>query len=70
VYNSFVSGRQGKVVNRSIRFANGKVYINCIEGFWSYAKKRLLKFHGVSRKNFVYYLKVLEFRYNIIIERT
>jgi len=24
----------------------------------------LLKFHGVSRENFVYYLKELEFRYN------
>jgi hypothetical protein len=23
-----------------------------IEGFWSYAKERLLKFHGVSRKMF------------------
>jgi hypothetical protein len=37
---------------------------NSIGGFWSYAKKRLLKFHGVSRENFVYYLKELEFRYN------
>ena len=27
-------------------------------------KERLLKFHGVSRENFVYYLKELEFRYN------
>ena len=37
---------------------------NGIEGFWIYAKKRLLKFHGVSRENFVYYLKELEFRYD------
>jgi hypothetical protein len=36
---------------------------NGIEGFWS-AKERLLKFHGVSGENFVYYLKELEFRYN------
>jgi transposase len=43
---------------------NGKVYINGIEGFWSYAKERLFKFHGVSREYFVYYLKELEFRYN------
>jgi transposase len=46
------------------RFANGKVYINGIEGFWSYAKERLLKFHGVRMENFVYYIKELEFRYN------
>jgi hypothetical protein len=47
-----------------LRGKDGKVYINGIEGFWSYAKERLLKFHGVSRKYFVYYLKALEFRYN------
>ena len=51
-------------IDKSIKFANGKVYINGIEGFWSYAKERLLKFHGVSRENFVYYLKDLEFRYD------
>jgi len=36
---------------------------NNIRGFWS-AKEKLLKFHGVSRENFVYYLKELEFRYD------
>ena len=40
------------------------MYINDIEGFWSYAKERLLKFHGVSKDNFIYYLKELEFKYN------
>ena len=51
-------------IDKSINFSNGKVYINGIEGFWSYAKERLLKFNGVSREYFVYYLKKLEFRYN------
>lgn len=51
-------------IDHSLRFANGKVYINGIEGFWSYAKDRLPKFNGVSPKNFIYYLKELEFRYN------
>jgi transposase len=51
-------------IDHGKRFANGKVYINGIEGFWSYAKERFLKFHGVSREYFVYYLKELEFRYN------
>jgi transposase len=51
-------------IDKSVKFANGKVYINGIEGFWSYAKERLLKFHGVSKANFIYYLKELEFRYN------
>lgn len=45
-------------------FANGKVYINGLEGFWSFAKERLMKYHGVSKEKFPYYLKELEFRYN------
>jgi len=51
-------------IDHSKRFANGRVYINGIEGFWGYAKERLLRFHGVSRENFAYYLKELEFRYD------
>ena len=45
-------------------FANGKVYINGLEGFWSFAKERLMKYHGVSQEKFPLYLKELEFRYN------
>jgi len=45
-------------------FAKGKVYINGLEGFWSYAKERLIKHHGVSKHKFFLYLKELEFRYN------
>jgi transposase len=64
-YDSLVMyGFKHERIDKSVKFANGKVYINGIEGFWSYAKERLLKFHGVSRENFVYYLKELEFRYN------
>jgi transposase len=64
-YDSLVMyGFKHERIDKSIKFANGKVYINGIEGFWSYAKERLLKFHGVSKDNFVYYLKELEFRYN------
>lgn len=45
-------------------FSSGKVYINGLEGFWSYAKERLIKFHGVSKEYFPLYLKEMEFRYN------
>jgi transposase len=45
-------------------FSRGKVYINGLEGFWSYAKERLAKFHGVSKEKFPLYLKEMEFRYN------
>ncbi|HDZ62861.1 MAG TPA: DDE transposase, partial [Nitrospirae bacterium] len=40
------------------------VYINGLEGFWSYAKERIMKFHGVSKEKFPLYLKEMEFRYN------
>ncbi|UCD90360.1 MAG: IS1595 family transposase, partial [Desulfobacterales bacterium] len=46
------------------RFSTGKVYINGLEGFWSYAKERLIKHHGVSKEKFPLYLKEMEFRYN------
>lgn len=64
-YNGLVSyGFKHKRINHAKRFANGKVYINGIEGFWSYAKERLIKFHGVGKENFIYYIKEMEFRYN------
>jgi len=45
-------------------FSSGKVYINGLEGFWSWAKERFIKHHGVSKEHFPLYLKELEFRYN------
>jgi transposase len=51
-------------VDHSKKFADGKVYINGLEGFWSFAKQRLAKFHGVSPTNFPSYLKEMEWRYN------
>ena len=56
-----ICGFKHERIDRSIKFSNGKVYINGVERFWSYARVRLLKFHGVSREYFVYYLKELEF---------
>lgn len=51
-------------VNHQTHFAKGRVYINGLEGFWSYAKERLIKHHGMSPKKFPLYLKEMEFRYN------
>jgi transposase len=51
-------------VDHGKRFTQGKVYINGLEGFWSYAKERLAKYHGVSKEYFPLYLKELEFRFN------
>jgi transposase len=40
------------------------IHINGIEGFWGYLKERLLKHHGVAKRNLIYYVKELEFRFN------
>jgi transposase len=51
-------------VDHGERFASGKVHINGLEGFWSFAKQRLAKFHGVLPRKFPLYIKEMEFRYN------
>jgi len=45
-------------------FANRKSHINGIESFWSFAKRRLQKFHGVPQSTFYLHLKECEFRFN------
>ena len=45
-------------------FSRGKTHINGIESFWSFAKRRLMKFHGVPKATFYLYLKECEFRFN------
>jgi transposase len=57
-------GYKHRRIDHQTRFAKGPVYINGLEGFWSYAKERLIKFHGVSQQRFPLYLKEMEFRYN------
>ena len=39
-------------------------HINGIEGFWSFAKERFMKYHGINRDNYYWYLKEMEFRFN------
>jgi transposase len=51
-------------VDHGHRFARGKVHINGLEGFWSYAKGKLAKHHGVSPWRFPLYLYEMQFRYN------
>jgi transposase len=63
-YGLISYGFRHRRIDHGVRFVNGKVYINGIEGFWSFAKERLQKFHGVDPKKFPLYLKELEFRYN------
>jgi transposase len=51
-------------IDHSRSFAKYRNHINGLEGFWSFAKERLLKYHGISKNNFHLYLKEMEFRYN------
>jgi len=44
------------------KLKQGDLYINGVEGFWAFAKERLLKYHGVDADKFPLYLKELEFR--------
>jgi len=53
-----------RVYHSHNEFARGKCHVNGIEGFWSYAKRRLAKFNGLSDKMFYLHLKECEFRFN------
>jgi transposase-like protein len=66
-YNGLVDAGYSKPfrVNHSDDvFAIGNVHINGIEGFWSYAKRRLQKFNGVPTMTFYLHLKECEYRFN------
>jgi len=64
-YDSLMfSGYKHMAIDHQKRFANGKVYINGIEGFWSFAKERIAKYHGISSGKFLLYIKEMEWRYN------
>ena len=53
-----------RVHHQKNEFARGKNHINGIESFWSYAKRRLMKFHGIPKSTFYFHLKESEFRFN------
>jgi transposase len=64
-YDSLMfSGYKHLNIDHRYKFREGKVFINDVEGFWSFAKERLIKFHGISRHKFILYLKEMEWRYN------
>lgn len=51
-------------VNHTRRYTQGKVHVNCLEGFWSYAKGKLIRHRGISPRYFPLYLFEMQFRYN------
>ena len=52
------------VINKDEGYVKGSTHINGIEGFWSYAKERFHKYHGIKKHNYPLYLKEMEFRFN------
>lgn len=66
-YNGLVDvgySKHFRVYHGENEFANGNHHINGIESFWSYAKRRLVKFNGVPQQTFFLHLKETEFRFN------
>jgi transposase len=53
-----------RVYHSKDEFARGKCHVNGIESFWSFAKRRLAKFNGLTNEKFFLHLKECEFRFN------
>ena len=53
-----------RVFHSKDEFARGKCHVNGIESFWSFAKRRLAKFNGLTDEKFFLHLKECEFRFN------
>jgi transposase len=51
-------------IKKTKAYARGRTHINGLEGFWSFAKERFHKYHGISKQNYPLYLKEMEFRFN------
>jgi len=54
-----------RVFHSHNEFARGKCHVNGIESFWSFAKRRIAKFNGLTDENFFLHLKESEFRFNV-----
>ena len=53
-----------RVFHHENEFARGKSHINGIECFWSYPKRRLAKFNGLTDSKSTLHLKETECRFN------
>ncbi len=56
-------GKQNIIRHDKDEFVKERNHINGIEGFWSYAKERFHKYHGIRKWNYPFYLKEMEFRF-------
>ncbi|MFH1543068.1 MAG: IS1595 family transposase [Patescibacteria group bacterium] len=53
-----------RVYHSNDEFVRGKAHVNGIESFWSFTKRRLSKFNGLTDDMFKLHLKESEFRWN------
>jgi len=53
-----------RVYHSNDEFVRGKAHVNGIESFWSFTKRRLSKFNGLTDDMFNLHLKESEFRWN------
>ena len=53
-----------RVYHSHDEFVRGKSHINGIESFWSFTKRRLSKFNGLTDDKLLLHLKENEFRWN------
>ena len=53
-----------RIFHTANEFSRGKNHVNGIESFWSFAKRRLAKFNGLTDEKFFLHLKESEFRFN------
>ena len=66
-YNGLVDvgyGKHLRVDHSKDEFVRGRAHVNGIEGFWGFAKARLVRFRGISKRTFYFHLKECEFRFN------
>ena len=52
------------IIDHDKKLVENYNHINGIEGFWSFAKERFHKYHGISKTNYPFYVKEMEFRFN------
>lgn len=61
-----LDGYTHKSVNHSEEYVDSRGnHINGIEAFWSYAKRRVMKFNGIARTTLPLHIKECEWRYNL-----
>jgi transposase len=53
-----------RVYHSHDEFVRGKCHVNGIESFWSFAKRRLAQFNGITDHTFILHLTECQFRFN------